>query len=376
LGSGVGLELSDDQLFRDTTRQFLLDRVPLTTIREWADLPAGYDSDWWRSGAELGWSSLLVSEAHGGGSVSGCGLSDLTLVAEEMGALVSPGPLAPVNVVAEAVSRAGTPEQLSAVLPGLLTGDQTAAWCVAEPGSATGLNGVTLTAKSDPGGFILDGAKIPVEAGAEADWLLVSATSAQGPTQFVIPASTPGITVTPLKGLDLVRRHAKVEFKDVRVPASTLLGIEGAAQSAIERQLRTALVLQCAETVGATERVFDFTVQYAFDRYSFGRPLASYQALKHRFADMKLWLESALAITVDAAKADDDADELAAIAKAYVSERCPEIIQDCVQMHGGIGVTWDHDIHLYLRRATLHRQIYGQPAEHRDRVAALIGTAT
>jgi alkylation response protein AidB-like acyl-CoA dehydrogenase len=94
--------------------------------------------------------------------------------------------------------------------------------------------------------------------------------------------------------------------------------------------------------------------------------------LKHRFADMKLWLESSLAITVDAAKADDDASGLAAIAKAYVSERCPEIIQDCVQMHGGIGVTWDHDIHLYLRRATLHRQIYGQPAEHRDRVAALI----
>jgi alkylation response protein AidB-like acyl-CoA dehydrogenase len=370
----VDLELSDQQqLFRDTTRQFLLDRAPLTTIREWAELPAGYDSDWWRSGAELGWTSLLVGEADGGGSISGRGLSDLTLVAEEMGALVSPGPLGPVNVVAEAVSREGTPEQVSAVLPGLLTGDQTAAWCVAEPGTATGLYGVRLTAEPGPEGFILNGTKVPVEAGAEADWLLVTATSAQGPTQFVIPAATPGITVTPLKGLDLVRRHARVEFQDVRVPTSSRLGAEGAAQSAIERQLRTALVLQCAETVGATERVFDFTVQYAFDRYSFGRPLASYQALKHRFADMKLWLESALAITVDAAKADDDDGELAAIAKAYVSERCPEIIQDCVQMHGGIGVTWDHDIHLYLRRATLHRQIYGQPAEHRDRVAALIG---
>jgi len=117
-------------------------------------------------------------------------------------------------------------------------------------------------------------------------------------------------------------------------------------------------------------------VQYAFDRYSFGRPLASYQALKHRFADMKLWLESALAITVDATKAGDDAVEMAAIAKAYVADRCPEIIQDCVQMHGGIGVTWDHDLHLYLRRATTHRQIYGQPAEHRDRVAALVGSST
>jgi alkylation response protein AidB-like acyl-CoA dehydrogenase len=261
------------------------------------------------------------------------------------------------------------------VLPGLLTGDQVAAWCVAEPGTATGLDGVTLTAEPQASGFVLNGVKVPVEAGAEADWLLVTATSSHGPTQFVIPASTPGIVVTPLRGLDLVRRHAKIEFTDVRVPHSTLLGDEGAARSAIDLQLRTALILQCAETVGATERVFEFTVEYAFDRYSFGRSLASYQALKHRFADMKLWLESALAITVDAAKADDDADEMAAIATAYVADRCPEIIQDCVQMHGGIGVTWDHDIHLYLRRATLHRQIYGQPAEHRDRVAAFIGSS-
>jgi alkylation response protein AidB-like acyl-CoA dehydrogenase len=137
------------------------------------------------------------------------------------------------------------------------------------------------------------------------------------------------------------------------------------------------LVLQCAETVGATEQVFDFTVQYAFDRYSFGRALASYQALKHRFADMKLWLESAQAITVEATRAvqydEDDAGEVARIAKAYVAERCPEIIQDCVQMHGGIGVTWDHDIHLYLRRAVLHRQTYGDPIEQRDRVAILAG---
>lgn len=377
LGSVVDLELSEDQeLFRATTRQFLSDQVPLTTVREWAALPAGYDADWWRRGAELGWTSLLVSEAHGGGSISGHGLNDLSLVAEEMGALVSPGPLGPVNIVAEAVSREGTSQQVETVLPGLLSGDLVAAWCVAEPGTATGLDGVALTADSDGGGFVLNGVKVPVEAGAEADWLLVTAASAQGPTQFVIPASTSGIVVTPLKGLDLVRRHAKVEFTDVRVPHSLLLGDEGAAQSPIEHQLRTALILQCAETVGATEQVFDFTVQYAFDRYSFGRSLASYQALKHRFADMKLWLESALAISVDAARADDDANEMAAIAKAYVADRCPEIIQDCVQMHGGIGVTWDHDIHLYLRRATLHRQMYGQPAEHRDRVAALIGSST
>lgn len=372
----VDLELTADQeLFRDTTRQFLADQVPLTTVRAWAELPAGYRPDWWLRGAELGWTSMLVSEAHGGGSISGQGLSDLALVAEEMGMLVSPGPLGPVNVVAEAISRQGTPEQIGAVLPGLLLGEQVAAWCVAETGSATGLDGHIVVAHPTADGFILEGTKVPVEAGAEADWLLVSATTPEGPTQFLIAARTPGITVTPLTGLDLVRRYAKVEFAAVSVPPSSVLGAVGRAQSDMEDQLRTALIVQCAEIVGGTERVFEFTLQYSFDRYSFGRSLASYQALKHRFADMKLWLESALAITVEATNADgESANELASIAKAYVADRCPEIIQDCVQMHGGIGVTWDHDIHLYLRRATVHRQIYGQPAEHRDRVAALVGS--
>jgi alkylation response protein AidB-like acyl-CoA dehydrogenase len=127
--------------------------------------------------------------------------------------------------------------------------------------------------------------------------------------------------------------------------------------------------------VGASERVFEFTVQYAFDRYSFGRSLASYQALKHRFADMKLWLESAQAITVEATRAvqseTDGAGEVARIAKAYVGERLPELIEDCVQMHGGIGVTWDHDLHLYLRRVVLHRQTYGDPAHQREQIVAL-----
>ncbi|MCU1427210.1 MAG: acyl-CoA dehydrogenase domain protein, partial [Actinomycetia bacterium] len=166
-------------------------------------------------------------------------------------------------------------------------------------------------------------------------------------------------------------------FEQVRVPASAVVGDVGGAAGSFERQLRTALVLQCVETVGATDRVFDFTMQYAFDRYSFGRSLASYQALKHRFADMKCWLESAHAITVDATRAvqEDaaDAGEIARIAKAYVGERCAELIQDCIQMHGGIGVTWDHDIHLYLRRAVLHRQTFGDPIEQRDRVALMAG---
>jgi alkylation response protein AidB-like acyl-CoA dehydrogenase len=372
------LELTSDQeLLRDTTRRFLQASVPLTAVRALADDPSGFDRGWWKKGAELGWTSLLVDEARGGGSVSGEGLRDLALVAEEMGAMVSPGPLIPTNVVAQTISVDGSDDLAERILPGLLSGESVAAWCVAEQGRPVDPSGVTLRAERNGDGFVLDGVKLPVEAGAEADWLLVTATGPDGLSQFLVPTSAPGVQVTALRGLDLVRRNAAIRFEGVRVGASAVVGELGGASLSFERQLQTALVLQCAEIVGAADRVFDFTVQYAFDRSSFGRALASYQALKHRFADMKLWLESAQAITVDATKAVQsgapDATEVARIAKAYVGERCPELIQDCVQMHGGIGVTWEHDIHLYLRRVVLHRQTYGDPTEHRDRVAILAG---
>lgn len=372
----MDLELTADQeLLRDTTHKFLQATVPLTTVRTLAGDPAGFDRAWWRRAAELGWTSLLVDERHGGGSVSGSGLRDLALVAEEMGAMVSPGPLMATNVVAQALSRGASEELASKVLPGLLSGQTIATWCVAEPGRELTPDGMALRARRDGAEYVLDGVKRPVEFGGQADWLLVTATGPEGLSQFVVGSTAPGVRISPLRGLDLVRRHAGIAFDGVRVPPSALVGVQGGGESSFEAQLQTALVLQCAEIVGATDRVFDFTVQYAFDRSSFGRALASYQALKHRFADMKLVLESAHAITVDATRAVQDgaadAGEVARIAKAYVAERCPELIQDCVQMHGGIGVTWEHDLHLYLRRVVVNRQTYGDPLHHRDHVAIL-----
>jgi alkylation response protein AidB-like acyl-CoA dehydrogenase len=372
----VDLDLTPDQeLLRDTTRKFLQTTVPLTAVRALAENPDGFDRGWWQRGAELGWTSLLVDERRGGGSVSEAGLRDLALVAEEMGAMVSPGPLLATNVVAQTLSREASEELASHVLPGLLSGQSVAAWCVAEPGRDITADGMTMRARRDGADFILDGVKGPVEAGGQADWFLVTATGPEGLSQFLVPSSAPGLRITPLNGLDLVRQHAEIEFDGVRVPSSAVVGVLGGAAQSLEAQLQTALVLQCAEMVGATDRVFDFTVQYAFDRSSFGRALASYQALKHRFADMKLWLESAHAITVDATRAVQsgapDGGEVARIAKAYVGERCPELIQDCIQMHGGIGVTWEHDLHLYLRRVVVDRQTYGDPMQHRDQLAIL-----
>jgi alkylation response protein AidB-like acyl-CoA dehydrogenase len=290
-----------------------------------------------------------------------------------MGALVSPGPLSPVNIVAQTLSLDAPQEMASEVLPGLLAGEHVAAWCLAEPGGDAVPAGGDLIVQRVGSDVVISGIKSPVESGAEAQWLLVTARSPEGMIQCLLLSNTPGVEVTPLCGLDLTRRFATVQFHDVHLSGSAIVNSGHIAEGAIERQLRTALILQCAESVGACNRVFDFTVEYAFDRYSFGRPLASYQALKHRFADMKMWLESAQAITAEAVNSvgvdAEGAGETVRIAKAYVGDRCPELIQDCIQMHGGIGVTWDHDLHLYLRRVVLHRQTYGDPTSQRELIA-------
>ena len=372
------LDLSPDQeLVRDTTRRFLSERAPLTEVRRLADDAAGYDRGYWRQGAELGWTAMLVPEEHGGGSLTGEGLLDLVLVAEEMGRLVSPGPLVPVNVVASALGAAGTPAQRAEVLPGLITGDTVAAWCLAEPGGAWGsTDDLAVTAEQTSAGWVLSGTKGPIEAAAGADHLLVVARTAAGPTQFLVPADTPGVTITALRSLDLVRRFAEVRFDRTQVPDGAVVGELGGAAADVERQLLVAIALQSAETVGVLDRTFAFTLEYAFDRYSFGRPLASYQALKHRFADLKMWLEACHATATGAADAvqagTPDAGRLASVAAAYIGERSTAMVQDCVQLHGGIGITWEHDIHLYLRRATVNRETYGTPHQHRQRLAALL----
>jgi alkylation response protein AidB-like acyl-CoA dehydrogenase len=375
----MNLSLTDDQrFFQETTRKFLEQEAPLTAVRALAEDPDGFDRGWWARGAELGWTSLLVPEADGGGSLGGEGVLDLVIVAEEMGRLVSPGPLVPTNVVAAAVADGADRELRARVLPGLVTGELVAAWCLAGPGTTWDGRTVAVEARRDGDDFVLSGTYAPVEAGAQADELLLSARTGPEPgggvTQFLVPAASPGITITPMGSVDLVRRFASVNLDAVRVPASLVVGDVGGAAEAVERQLELALVLQCAETVGALDRVFEFTLEYLADRSSFGRPLASYQAIKHRFADMKMWLETGHGATEIAARAvqdhDPDAPEIVSAAASYLGDHATEIVQECTQLHGGIGVTWEHDLHLYLRRVTLDRNLSGTPPEHRERIAA------
>jgi alkylation response protein AidB-like acyl-CoA dehydrogenase len=367
--------LTDDQeFFRETTRKFLESECPIVKVRELAASPDGFERDYWRQGAELGWTSLLVPEDLGGGSISGSGVVDLTLVADAFGSHAAPGPLLPANVVAAAIARAGTDDQKAGVLPALVGGEVVAAWAVAEPAPHDRLGDVTVTATADGGDFVLSGVKSPVEAGAQSEQLLVTARAADGLAQFLVPADTSGVTVTPLNSLDLVRRYARVELDGVRVPAAAAVGVPGRSDADVERQLQLAIVIQAAESVGAAQTVFDFTLDWAFSRYSFGRPLASYQELKHRFADMKMWLEASHALASAAAREVQaeaaGVEETVSATKAYTGDYLTELVQDCVQMHGGIGVTYDHDIHLYLRRVTVDRLTHGTPADHRQRIAA------
>ena len=344
------LDVSGDQeFFRETTAKFLAANVPIDHLRGLRDDPAGFDREYWKRGAELGWTSLLVAEEHGGGSISGAGVLDLALIAHEFGMAAAPGPLVPANVVAAALSDAAAHLD---VLEGLVAGTSFASWC----------DGVDV--RVDGADLVVDGVARPVESAGEADHFLVSGA--------LVPASTAGVTVAPLHTVDLTRRFGVVRFDGVRLPTSAAV-----ESGEVDRLLQLAIVMANAESVGAMQRAFEMTVEWAFERYSFGRPLASYQELKHRFADMKTWLEASHAIADAAAVAVQErapeAAELVSVAKAYIGHYGAELLQDCVQMHGGIGVTYEHDLHLFLRRVTLNRALFGTPADHRQRIAAGVG---
>ena len=355
-------------LFTSTTDAFLQKEAPLRRVRELHAAGESFDPDWWQRAAELGWAGLLVPEDLGGGSVSDSGVTDLAAVAEQLGKTVAPGPLYPVSVVLAGLVGCAERQDHTAIIESLVSGEQVASWAVSEPGRGWAPLDPSVTAIQTDSGYRIDGTKDRVEAGGQSAILLVVARCVDEVRQFLVPTDAPGVRVTPQQSVDLVKQYARVDFDGVVVERSAVVGSAAEAVASINRQSQLAQVLQCSEVVGILQTVFDFTVQWALDRHTFGRPLASYQALKHQFADMKLWLEACRATTA-AAVADVAADSPAAglsasIAKSYVGEMAGQIVHGCVQMHGGIGVTWEHDLHMYLRRVTLYGAMFGTPEEH------------
>ena len=369
--------LTDDQeFFRQTTDRFLTEHVPRFVVRGLRDDPAGFERTYWRRGAELGWTSLLVDEEHGGGTISGSGLVDLSLVAYEFGHHAAPGPLLGTNVVAWALGEHGPGSGNQAeVLSGLLSGDAVAAWCapLVRPEGWQ----ATVDAHRDGDEVVVRGEARFVESAGQADQFLVTCRDGEGPgtTQVLLPAASTGVSAVPMRSVDLSRRFGVVTFDDVRVGPEAVVGAVEEAAADVDRQLQILLVMLNAESVGAMQSGFDMTVEWSFDRYTFGRPLASYQALKHRFADMLSWLEASHAASATSCHAAQErhasADERLSAAKAFIGQYGAELLQDCVQIHGGIGVTFEHDLHLFLRRVLVNRSFAGSPADHRQRIATL-----
>jgi alkylation response protein AidB-like acyl-CoA dehydrogenase len=222
---------------------------------------------------------------------------------------------------------------------------------------------------------VVSGEKAYVEALAVSSHAIVTGTTGDGVSQVLVPLDAAGVEVRPGRSVDMTRRFGSLELTDVRLPASAVIGQLGGAAADAAHQRQVALALQCAELTGLARHTLDFTMEYGLERFAFGRPILSFQVLKHRVADMTHWLESCMAVTDQLAAELDagaDCDRLAGVAKAYVGDRAPRVVDECVQITGGIGVTWEHDIHMYNRRAVVDRAVYGSPEEHRDRLFTTI----
>jgi alkylation response protein AidB-like acyl-CoA dehydrogenase len=376
----VDPELSADQrLLLETTEGFIRATLPLEGVRRLIDTDSEVDATYRPAVAELGWFAFLGPEALGGGGVSGAGLLDAAILAELRGRYLQPGTFIDTNVVVATLGREGSDEQQAKVLPALVSGESAAAWAVADPaGDWSGSAG--LECRTVAGGYRLTGVKGLVIDAHTADWLLVTAVAPDGPTQFLLPASTPGLRVRVLSGLDLSRRLCQVHFDGVEVGASAVVGSPGAAEPSIDAQVRIASVLSVAETAGAMAYLFDLSLQYSRDRTAFGRPIGSFQALKHQLADTSLLIEQSHAVATGAARAvqagGPGAGEAASMAKAFVGDAAVEVAHKSWQIFGGISYTWEHDFHLYLRRLTTDAALYGSPTWHRERVCELAGVGT
>jgi alkylation response protein AidB-like acyl-CoA dehydrogenase len=363
---------SDDQkLIMETSGRIMDQLCPLTEVRASAYRDAEFALAYRRRASELGWFSMLVPEELGGGNVSGNGVLDATLIAFERGRRLQPAPFVGTNVVAYALAQAGSPDHKAKVLPGLMSGDAAAAWLPLPTAPGQGFSATRTSS-----GYEFSGRSTHVQDADSAAWLLVTAEADNGVVQALIDPTSPGLTVTPLESLDVTRGFAEVELDGVDVAVAALVG-EGDARDLVERQLAVACVLTTAELVGAMDHDFEMALQYAKDRIAFGRPIGSFQAIKHLLADTSLMLEMSKAIALAAASSVGTNDgyglEAASMAKAFVGDCGIDLAQNCFQIFGGIGFTWEHDQHLYLRRVTTDSALFGGPAWHRERLCQLSG---
>ncbi len=366
-----------DQL-RDAVRKFLEAKSPETEVRRLMETTDGYDPAVWAQMAnELGLQSLHIPEAYGG---QGFSWVELGIVLEEQGrALLCAPYFSTVVLAANAILNAGTEDQKAALLPGIASGETIATLAFTEPNGKWDASGITLEATPSGDGATLSGTKMFVLDGHLANLIVVAARAAgtsgtDGISFYTVDGDAAGLTRTALATMDQTRKQAKLEFDGVQ---AQLLGTAGAGWDALSKTLDQAAVALCNEMVGGAQYVLDESVQYAKDRVQFGRPIGSFQAIKHKCADMLLETESAKSAAYYAAwAAAEDNDELpvvASLAKAYCSDAYFHAAAENIQIHGGIGFTWEHDAHLYFKRAKSSEILFGDATYHRELLAQRIG---
>ncbi|HYH32799.1 MAG TPA: acyl-CoA dehydrogenase family protein [Pseudonocardia sp.] len=364
---------TEQEDLRRSVRRFLENEVPLATVRTLMDAPGAHDPALWRRMAEeLGLQGLMVPEEHGG---SGAGFVELAVVAEEMGRAIMPGPFLSTAVLAvSAVLDAGDDEAAKDLLPGIADGSTVATLAVTEAGGRWELDATAAEARPDGQGWALHGVKDFVPDGALADLLLVVARTDAGLSLFAVDGASARLTRTALPTLDQTRPLARVELDGV---AARLVGTDGEAGRTVLRTLHKAAVALALEQVGGAQAALDMAVAYATQRVQFGRVIGSFQAVKHKAADMMLKVESARAAAYYGAWAvaadSDEVPSVASLAKAYCSDAYFSAAAENIQIHGGIGFTWEHDAHLHLKRAEATRLWLGDPSWHRARLADAIG---
>ena len=370
----------EQELLRDTARRFLESECSTQFVRRRMAEPGAITDEFWGKLAAQGWLGVVYPEVEGG---SGLGLVDLVVLMEEMGRAVMPGPfLSTVLLGGAAIGEAGTAEQRREWLPRIAAGGAKAALAWTEPNLRWDAAGITLRAREAGGGFTLSGTKLFVGDAHLADVLVVAARTLDGSTLedgvslFLVPKDTPGLTVTVLPTIDETRKLCEVRLDNVILPAAALLGERHHGWAPLSRVIARATVAVAAEMCGGAQQVLDMTVAYAKIRVTFGKPIGSYQGVKHQAADMLVALENAKSLTYYAAWAlDQGLDEAplaVSMAKAAASDMARKVAGTGIQLHGGIGMTWEHDLQLYFKRAKASEVAFGDATWHRERVAQLM----
>jgi len=371
---------SEEQgMLRKLAHDFLAKEAPMPTVRRMMEDDLGYSVETWRKMSELGWMGLIFPQELGG---TGLCILDLVVVLEEMGRALMPGPFfSTVMLGGSSLLEGGNDAQKTRYLTPLIAGELKATLAVAEAGGAWDAAAVTATATADAGGFLLNGIKRFVPDAHVADLILVAARTepskgGEGVSLFAVDVPKDGVTVTTLETLDQTRKLCDVKLDQVRVGPDSLLGPRGAGSAILQRVLDRAKGALCAEMCGGAERVLEMSVEYAKVRVQFDRPIGSFQAIQHKCANMLSLVEGAKAATYYGAWAvSNDVPEAslaAAMAKSYASDAYRVVTGEAIQIHGGIGFTWEHDLQLYFRRAKASELTFGDGTFHRARVAELI----